>query len=951
MDYSKHSYLLCLSLLCGSPAFAIDFTVNNPLDNTDANLGDGICQSDDGSCTLRAAVQEANASPGADIIHLPSETYVLTNGTSNENLAVEGDLDITGDLTIIGTGVSKPVIDGNATGNVINVRNNSSLDMQFLVIQNGLLPGSYGDNGAGIHVSPGATLKTSDLELIGNEAFSGGAIYCIEGRLDINTTLFSGNHSNSTSGSGGAGGGSAIKAQQGCNVSINASTFLNNTADGYGAGIQMESGELLISNSTFNNNNAGIGGGAISIFHGNQTVIADSTFTANTAVNGSAIASLSGSPIYIFKSSFSSNTVMVGYGAALSLSDAHLDSVVVDGNTGGGAGLNNSVVINSVFKNNTKDGVGAGISGSYVTIKDSAIFNNTAVGSIGGGLHVQHESIVENTTISGNIANSGGGVFLSPSSSGKSHTFTNTTIVGNESVNTSYAANLEVWEAGVSATLNNSILANPVGGVNCSAIMTTVSNGGNIASDDSCGLSVDDMVADAKLDVLDATNYMHPFLTGSPAIDYAIAALCPLTDQTGAFRSDGACDTGAYEQGTTAITTKSVIAISESYREMPEFGKAVFTLTRSGSTEGEVSAVVTTRSGSAMGGNDYTITIAGKDYNQFEQLITWADGDSADKVVEIQLTEDQTVEVDEEFSLRIAAVSTNGIIDVTKQEGRVLILDNDGNYGTISIDSSFTKWENNGVLTILVSRLNGSDKDHSVDFRSVGGTALADIDYTEVSGSLYWAEGDAEDKTITIEVLDDNIQEGTEEFTVELFNHRRSKYGPYIDSSTVSIEDDDSWAFFELSSASYSVAENAGSLTVNVSRLGIQDATTVWLMANTRLDDTATDIDDFTPVSSQLNFAANESSKTVNVPIINDTLVEGNETITVYLIFPGANAQLGEISTATVTIVDDESGNTIPDSTTNSTAATASSGGGGSLSLPALLLMLVTRLLRQRFYH
>lgn len=47
------------------------WTVNTAIDSNDINIGDGICQasvSTSGKCTLRAAIQEANAHPGADAI-------------------------------------------------------------------------------------------------------------------------------------------------------------------------------------------------------------------------------------------------------------------------------------------------------------------------------------------------------------------------------------------------------------------------------------------------------------------------------------------------------------------------------------------------------------------------------------------------------------------------------------------------------------------------------------------------------------------------------------------------------------------------------------------------------------------------------------------------------------------------------------------------------------------
>src|SRR5712692_6974704 len=71
-----------LGLLGVSAAHAATFTVNSFADGVDAVPGDGCCSTAAGVCagvcTLRAAIQEANARGGADTIVLPGGTYALT---------------------------------------------------------------------------------------------------------------------------------------------------------------------------------------------------------------------------------------------------------------------------------------------------------------------------------------------------------------------------------------------------------------------------------------------------------------------------------------------------------------------------------------------------------------------------------------------------------------------------------------------------------------------------------------------------------------------------------------------------------------------------------------------------------------------------------------------------------------------------------------------------------
>ena len=50
-----------------------NFVVNSTADMVDAEPGDGLCETDiTGDCTLRAAVQEANAFAGVDTITVPT---------------------------------------------------------------------------------------------------------------------------------------------------------------------------------------------------------------------------------------------------------------------------------------------------------------------------------------------------------------------------------------------------------------------------------------------------------------------------------------------------------------------------------------------------------------------------------------------------------------------------------------------------------------------------------------------------------------------------------------------------------------------------------------------------------------------------------------------------------------------------------------------------------------
>src|SRR2546427_7295051 len=103
------------------PAAAATFTVNDTADAVDAVPGDGFCATAGGTCTLRAAIQEANALPGPDTIMVPPGTYLLTIEGRDEDAPVTGDLDITDDVTITGAGADRTILDGNGIDRIFDI--------------------------------------------------------------------------------------------------------------------------------------------------------------------------------------------------------------------------------------------------------------------------------------------------------------------------------------------------------------------------------------------------------------------------------------------------------------------------------------------------------------------------------------------------------------------------------------------------------------------------------------------------------------------------------------------------------------------------------------------------------------------------------------------------------------------------------------------------------------
>jgi len=75
----------------------------------------------------------------------------------------------------------------------------------------------------------------------------------------------------------------------------------------------------------------------------------------------------------------------------------------------------------------------------------------------------------------------------------------------------------------------------------------------------------------------------------------------------------------------------------------------------------------------------------------------------------------------------------------------------------------------NSPITIEVQRLGGSSGEISVDYASKSGSA-GNKDYTPVSGTLTWGDGDNSSKTFTVQINEDNISESSESFSFILQN-------------------------------------------------------------------------------------------------------------------------------------------------------------------------------------
>jgi fibronectin-binding autotransporter adhesin len=96
------------------PPPPVDLIVDDAGDAPDALPGDGVCDAGAGTCTLRAAIDEANAADGPVVVTIAEGIDpVLSIEGGGEDDNATGDLDVRADLTIVGNGAT---VDGLAGG-------------------------------------------------------------------------------------------------------------------------------------------------------------------------------------------------------------------------------------------------------------------------------------------------------------------------------------------------------------------------------------------------------------------------------------------------------------------------------------------------------------------------------------------------------------------------------------------------------------------------------------------------------------------------------------------------------------------------------------------------------------------------------------------------------------------------------------------------------------------
>jgi len=353
--------------------------------------------------------------------------------------------------------------------------------------------------------------------------------------------------------------------------------------------------------------------------------------------------------------------------------------------------------------------------------------------------------------------------------------------------------------------------------------------------------------------------------------------------------------------------------------QIPSFSLAVSPTTIDEGAGGSANVSVTITLNNAQAGTDSTVQLVttgdggvigsatdGVDYEDVDQIVT-LNTDNTSQTVQIAVLNDGVREGDEVFQVSIKNPDVNSAI-VGAIGGAATVdvtITDEEDIPVLSIGDQ-TVNEDAGTVDVTVTLTGQTVFGATVDYHTADGSAIAGQDYDGANGTLTFPANTTQPSitgTITVNIIDDGVQELDETFEVNLSNVTRATM---VDgNATVTVVDNDI-AQITVSDAQVEEGIAGGVASVTIS-LNIAPVIPVTVSVRTiTIGDTATSGVDFTALPTQtVTIPVGATSQTVDIAILDDTLDEIDETFSVLISNAQGLANIAD-STATVTIVDDD---------------------------------------------
>jgi hypothetical protein len=203
-------------------------------------------------------------------------------------------------------------------------------------------------------------------------------------------------------------------------------------------------------------------------------------------------------------------------------------------------------------------------------------------------------------------------------------------------------------------------------------------------------------------------------------------------------------------------------------------------VTRLHGSEGPISIQYRMHAGSATAGVDFVATTG---------TLSWADGETQSRAIELQVFDDGILEENEVLEIELFGATGGAAIAASGARQFVVIADNERGF-RIS-QALLTVSEGGGSIALDVGRIGDWTGAVSVNYATASGTATAGADFTAVNGTLNWADGDGSARTIVINIIEDLIDESNETFSLNLSNPSAGMLLGVNATATITITDND----------------------------------------------------------------------------------------------------------------------------------------------------------------
>jgi hypothetical protein len=310
----------------------------------------------------------------------------------------------------------------------------------------------------------------------------------------------------------------------------------------------------------------------------------------------------------------------------------------------------------------------------------------------------------------------------------------------------------------------------------------------------------------------------------------------------------------------------------------------------------------------------------GTDYTALTGSVTILAGNTS-AVIDVNVIDNSVLESSESVSITLTNTNDPAItVDSTNANANLTIADNDTAVVSVAVsDSSAGEPANGGAFTISIT--NPSDSDTIINY-SISGTAASGVDYTALPGTITILAGSTS-AIVNVSVIDNLILEDDEAVILTITgvtgaNSAAVSVSGSQNSATLTLTDDDT-AQVSVAATDSTASEpgNNGQYTISMSRSSDKNT-----LVNFTMTGTASGGSDYTTISGSVTILAGQTTAVVNVNVLDDSILENNETVILTLTWTDDTDVTVNTSAnvSTITLTDDDTATvniSVSDSTAN----------------------------------